>query len=593
MSAANGGTNGEARYSMRDVLLASRMVANAYLRFDRRGSHNVISGPGGMRDLFADCRLPARPTVQTYQDLYDRSPFAARVVEIYPNACWQVPPLVYEDERADVTTPFEAAWQALGRSLTPERSWHAQQDAGGRVFARLREADVRAGVGSYGGLLLGLDDVTGADVMAAPVVPAGGRRLLYLRPLSETELAVTKRDLTPGSPRFGQPLEYSVAAMRPGEAGGAGGAGDAGGTLAVHWTRVLLVPGDPSGLPRCQQVLNDLAALQYILAGHAEGFWQACIPTKVLSSGLGEAGDVDVDTDALRDMMEQIRDGTKRDILLKQLTASLLAPTVPDPEKHVAAHVAAICAELEVPVRIFLGSERGDLASSQDALSWEARVKGRRDTHTTPTLLVPFIDRLIWAGVLPEPASEYYAGWWDAENATAAERAALLAQRTPALVAYAASPEARELVPVRQWLTQEYGYTDEEADAALAAMEADEVEGVGEDAGDVAAVANAFCPGGDLNSCPPRPGVSGKSHPYTVAEVEQMSRRERRQLARLMGLNVAGRPDRHVRAELIGRSRERAAAKEKAEETKGGTQQAVEEVPPAEQTPAAPEVTTP
>jgi hypothetical protein len=54
---------------------------------------------------------------------------------------------------------------------------------------------------------------------------------------------------------------------------------------------------------------------------------------------------------------------------------------------------------LGVPKRVFMGSEQGELASSQDSKSWGKRVIKRQNEYLTPMLIRPFIDRLIAMGV--------------------------------------------------------------------------------------------------------------------------------------------------------------------------------------------------
>jgi uncharacterized protein len=56
-----------------------------------------------------------------------------------------------------------------------------------------------------------------------------------------------------------------------------------------------------------------------------------------------------------------------------------------------------------VPKRILLGSERGELASTQDKENFDARVKDRRKDHAGPNVFRPFVDRLVWMGALPAP----------------------------------------------------------------------------------------------------------------------------------------------------------------------------------------------
>src|SRR5690606_42007529 len=59
---------------------------------------------------------------------------------------------IYQDK----TTPFEMAWDQLGRSLK-NNSWH-QDEEGNIIWEALARADTLSGIGHYGVILLGIDD---------------------------------------------------------------------------------------------------------------------------------------------------------------------------------------------------------------------------------------------------------------------------------------------------------------------------------------------------------------------------------------------------------------------------------------------------
>ena len=81
-----------------------------------------------------------------------------------------------------------------------------------------------------------------------------------------------------------------------------------------------------------------------------------------------------------------------------------------------------------IPIRILTGSERGELASSQDDGNWAGRVEERQIHFAEPIILRPLIDRLISFGALPEPSDGEYEIEWQSlsdpgerENAETAE----------------------------------------------------------------------------------------------------------------------------------------------------------------------------
>src|SRR5262249_49399890 len=92
-----------------------------------------------------------------FRELYDREPIAARVVQIMPKESWQTQPLVYELEETDSATPFEEAWDSLGKNLIDGSSWFRQEE-GSIIWEYLQRADILSGIGHFGVLLLGVDD---------------------------------------------------------------------------------------------------------------------------------------------------------------------------------------------------------------------------------------------------------------------------------------------------------------------------------------------------------------------------------------------------------------------------------------------------
>jgi len=150
-------------------------------------------------------------------------------------------------------------------------------------------------------------------------------------------------------------------------------------------------------------VLNRLLDLQKIYGASAEGYWQAAFTGLSLETHPQLGGDVTIDASDVRNQLENYVNSLQRYLALTGMSAHTLAPTVSDPSSQIDKHIEAICIQLGIPKRVFMGSERGELASSQDDASWNDRLKQRQNGYLTPRVIVPFVDRLISVGVLPEP----------------------------------------------------------------------------------------------------------------------------------------------------------------------------------------------
>jgi hypothetical protein len=479
------------------------------------------------KDIENECGWPDALNAELYRSLYDRNPIAERVVEVYPKECWQMSPTVYEDESAENATEFEEAWDALGSNLMINGESWLQDEEGSLVWSYLLRADIMSGIGTYGILLLGLDDgklleepVDGAPPDGAPIDVTGvsdltskdiyggqlpkaleqplastmgtdaqyfgvqftpmqpqrkdsqQRRLLFLRVFDEHLVQVVQYEASMYSPRFGMPIMYRVTLNDPRQPHT--GIGLPLATVRVHWSRVIhiadnLQSSEIFGAPRMRAVLNTILDLRKLYGGSAEMYWRGAFPGLSIETHPEMGGDAILDIGGLRQMMEDYHSGLQRWISLLGMTAKSLAPQVVDPSPQIRVQLEAICIKLGVPLRVFMGSERGELASSQDDAAWNDRLRARQKFHITPRIIAPFIDRLILLRVLPEP-SGYSIEWPDLDSTTKKDKAAIALQTTQAIAAYVAGG-VEGVVPPRDYLTRILGWDEEEAEAVLETAE--------------------------------------------------------------------------------------------------------------------------
>lgn len=410
---------------------------------------------GSKRDILKECDHPESVGVSEYARLFARNPIAARVVECLPSESWQAQPQIFEDDSPEVSTPFEQAWADLGKSLRGERSWYADND-GNPIWEHLRRADILSGIGHYGIILLGIDDGKELDqpidgfVDPAPdaskprsfVNNQGQRRLLFLSVFDESAVQTVEFETNRRSPRYNKPKEYTIS-LAQAELHSGTSLGRDSGSFKVHWSRVVhiadnLTSSEVYGVPRMRPVLNRLIDLDKLYGGSAEMYWRGAFPGISLETNPQLGGDVTLDTEALRQMMWNYINGLQRYLALTGMTAKSLAPQVVDPSKQVEIQLDAICIKIPIPKRVFMGSERGELASGQDDSTWNDRLRDRKHCYITPRIIVPFIDRLIQVGVLPEPVDGYHVDWPDPESLKPQERADIAVKRTDALAKYVA-----------------------------------------------------------------------------------------------------------------------------------------------------------
>ena len=449
------------------------MVGN--LVFSRHELINKFLDP--RRDINLECGYPdtSNISVLQYRELYDRMVIATRVVEVLPLETWQTPPVIKEDEDADNETDFEKAWAELGTSI--QNSGYYKQESGSTLWQFLKRADILSGIGHYGVILLGLDDgkpfsepVEGFENGEPSNPVSDEHNLLYLRVFDESLAQIVQYETDVRSPRFSQPVSYLITLNDPRD--NQSGIGIPTSTLQVHWSRIIHVADNLNsseiiGIPRLRPVYNRILDLRKLYCGSSEMYWRGAFPGLSFETHPQLGADVEIDQDAVRKTAERYMNTLQRYIVSEGMSVKSIGPQVVDPSLQIDTQLTAISVLLGMPKRIFLGSERGELASGQDTGTWNERLMERQKNYITPRLIVPFVDRLIKFGVLPEP--EEYSITWDDMNVTSElERSQIAVTQTTALANYIQGGVS-DLIPPEDYLTRVLGY---DKDTALAILQA-------------------------------------------------------------------------------------------------------------------------
>lgn len=472
MSDTNGASPATARDNTQTEM--ARMVFNEL--FSR--SQLMASSLSQKRDIDNECDYPKLITTAMYREMYERNPIAARVVELMPRESWEVHPLVFETEDTEVTTAFEESWDLMVKQVRDQNSLYEDEQST-TVWQFLQKVDELSGIGQYGVLLLGIDD--GKDLSQPATLYEGPgdapvTSLTYMQAFPEYHATVDSYETNSRSPRLGQPLFYKLSLADPNSGGQI--ANPPAADVVVHWTRVVHIADNTKssrvfGMPRQQQVFNNLLDLRKLYGGSAEMYWQGALPGLSLETNPELGSDVRVDDAALKDAIESYFNGLQRFLRLKHMTARSLAPQVVEPTAQIAAQIEAICIKLEVPIRIFKGSERGELASSQDDAAWNDRKRTRQKRYLSPMVIAPVIDRLIRLGVLRRP-ERFFIFWPDLAAQTEQEKANVAVSRTQAMSQYVGAGVAR-LMTELDYLTRVQGFSLKEAKAIVEARKAEPV----------------------------------------------------------------------------------------------------------------------
>lgn len=356
---------------------------------------------GGKRDTFEVLGYKRVLEARDFIDQYTRDGIAQRVNDAMPKATWSGVGELIDDEESSKQTAFEEAWEKLN---VEHKLWS--------VFAR---ADMLAGLGRYGVILLGVPGDPSMPVSGAP------GKLLYVLPLSEADAQVASTETDPENPRFGWPVAYNV---RVGEES------KNSKWKRVHHSRVIhvadnLLHGEVYGEPRLAPVWNRLMDLEKVVGGGAEAFWLRAHQGRIFNLDK----DLEISTEEMNKFREEIDEmthGMRRDVRARGLTVETLGSDVANFTGPVDTIVGLIAGMTGIPQRILLGSERGELASTQDRSNWADRVQERRDRFAFPYIVRPLVMQLIEWSVLPPPKDgEFSVRWNPAMPLTEMEKADL------------------------------------------------------------------------------------------------------------------------------------------------------------------------
>jgi hypothetical protein len=217
------------------------------------------------------------------------------------------------------------------------------------------------------------------------------------------------------------------------------------------------------GSPRLEAVLNRLYDLEKILGGSAEMFWLGGFPGYQfdIDPTLDLSGDTDM-LEKMRTSIESYMHSLQRWIRTQGVEVKQLQPTVSDPSMHIIAQIQMISSATGIPQRILMGSERGQLASTQDGDNWNERVEERRVSFGEEVILRPLIERLVTAGVLPEPENDNFDIFWpDLQDDDEERNSRISMNRMAALRTYIESG-AQDIYPPEVFLANELGLSQSE-----------------------------------------------------------------------------------------------------------------------------------
>lgn len=417
---------------MNPITPRRRLRAHSILteRYQLAGQLDMTFNGGRRRDIYTSAGYDKQISYEQYLLRYLRQDVARRIVNVVADDSWRLPPDLLDGldpDTAQEETEFTEAWRRLATNQTTDATTRRG------LLHYLHRLDKVAGIGHYAVLYLGLQDGKQPNDPAEAVT--GPDAFLFASIFDQASAQVVTFDADRQSPRYGQPLVYRLVDRT---------ASGAQTTFEAHWTRCIhvadnVLTSDLTGSPRLEAVWNRLIDLDKVAAANGEAGYRLMMPGYVFSTKDGyELGN---DSDEHTEQLDEFTHELRRWLELNGMDVKELGGELQDPSGAVDVIFKLISAGTGIPMRKLTGSERGELASSQDDDNWIDVIESRQQQHVAPAIIEPVVNRLLWLGVLPQPSSGAYSVWWPSlrqknpkEMAEIADRSASALQKVGAQV---------------------------------------------------------------------------------------------------------------------------------------------------------------
>lgn len=367
------------------------------------------------RSLAKQFGYPEVITMRQHYDMSNRNPIAYNLCYEITRDCWREPPIIYDgdedpDRRKTNPTEFEKAIDEHFERLN--------------VFQCLEDLDYLQRPMRYAGLVAVTserDESTTTDELVRLPTPD---YLLEFRPLNELQLYVSSAGQNPNTLNYGKPIMYQV---RTNVAGSTNEWENSG--YNVHATRVYAygegaIGNSIYGVPALEASFEALMDADKVRGSAAEGSFQNSSNKYAFTLKNG----TQADGDAIAAEMEDFDNEISRSMMLGEGLVQLLQTQLQDPLNPWTISVNAACAAHSKPMKVVIGMQTGERASTEDIRQWNRVVMDRQNRECTRMItgLIKFMqDRFTFA----KESNYINVVWRDLNESTAEQQAELALKR--------------------------------------------------------------------------------------------------------------------------------------------------------------------
>lgn len=396
-----------------------QMVAN----FMTRQLTQMFPGyfPGAKHNHYKDFGLPETVDFQLLYSFYERNSLAKAAVDKTVRKTWQDPPWLLE-------TPRDGSEGSTKKETRLEKAIR-QHFAKIRFWTKVMEADRRSLVGRYAAVILRVADGRRTDE-PLEAVTGGLDALIDIIPVWEGQLRVKDYDNDQMSMSYGEPLMYEYDESQVANSASPT-QGQRNRKLTIHPSRIIIwsPDGTMEGESALKAGINDLLAIEKIVGAGGEGFWKNAKQAPILE--MDKEADIQkmaramgIPPEKITDIMnEQVADwqkGFDELLMVQGMTAKLPKVELPDPEHFFMNALQSFAASFDIPLKVLVGTQTGERASTEDASQWNQTCNFRRKNTVIPNIL-QIVQRLEACGII-KVNPEWFVDWTDLTEATMLEK---------------------------------------------------------------------------------------------------------------------------------------------------------------------------
>lgn len=364
------------------------------------GSMRYMQGTGNTKrtKLWDECGIPQAVTAADYYSMYTRNSIAAACVDRYASKTWQQTPKII-DGIPDDDAEDETAWaQQIRTMFRRKKFWKA-----------LKKADTWRLAQGWSLILVKARD---SKKLSEPLDAIKESAIVGVEVILRSAVnSITWKEDEP---------EIFQVATEP-QSNDINTAGKERQFKDIHASRIIVVGDISDGHSLLEAGYNDLLAIEKVVQSHAEGY------VKNVSRQLHLGFDKETKIRELADVfgVEESEVAAEFQTMFKRLNQSVdagavtiggasmdvLTVSTPDPQEPYDVLVNSVAASVMMPVKILIGNQTGERASTEDQKDW-AQTITERQTEEAGEIIDDAISWLMAHGVILLPQSGEWSVVW-------------------------------------------------------------------------------------------------------------------------------------------------------------------------------------